>query len=355
VVLAASYQVRPFGVRSAMPMARAVRLCPQAIVVPPRFGAYSEASRQVHAILEEVTPLIEPLSLDEAFLDVTGSTALFGPPSAIALRLRKRIADELGLPASAGIAASKFVAKIASDSAKPDGQVEVTAEETVAFLAPLPLSRLWGVGPKTEALLRKLGLSTIGDLRARGEPWLSARLGDQGKAFHALSLGQDQRPVVADRQAKSIGAEETFGEDTRDPGRLRQALQEQAWRVARRARQSGLRGRVVEIKLKDEAFQVVHRRTTLPVPTDDGQIIFRAALELLDRARPPRPLRLTGVSLSDFSEPVQAGLFSAPIERRGALNRTLDRISERFGEGSVRPAELSGHPERPRIPFTKEE
>ncbi len=347
VVLAASYEIRPFGVRSAMPMARALRLCPQALVVPPRFSAYSEASQKIHAILAEVTPLIEPLSLDEAFLDVAASTALFGPPADIATHLRRRIADELRLPASAGIATSKFVAKIASDSAKPNGQIEVAAEQTVAFLSPLPLGRLWGVGPKTEAALHKLGLNTIGDLRARGEAWLTARLGDQGQALHALSLGHDDRKVIPDRQAKSVGAEETFAEDTRDPEQLRAALQEQAWRVARRARRSGLQGRVVELKLKDEAFQVVHRRTTLAAATDDGQLIYRAALDLLDRATPAKPLRLTGVSLSDFAEPSQPGLFSGAAERRNALNRTLDRISEKFGEGTVKPAGLAASPERP--------
>jgi DNA polymerase-4 len=346
VVLAASYEIRPFGVRSAMPMARALRLCPQALVVPPRFAAYSEASQKIHAILAEVTPLIEPLSLDEAFLDVAASTALFGPPADIARHLRRRIAGELGLPASAGIATSKFVAKIASDSAKPNGQIEVTAEQTVAFLSPLPLARLWGVGPKTEAALHKLGLTTIGDLRTRGEAWLAARLGDQGRALHALSLGHDDRKVIPDRQAKSVGAEETFPEDTRDPEQLRAALQEQAWRVARRARRSGLQGRVVELKLKDEAFQVVHRRTTLAAATDDGQLIYRAALDLLERAAPAKPLRLTGVSLSDFAEPSQPGLFSGAAERRNALNRTLDRISEKFGEGTVKPAGLSASPER---------
>ncbi len=359
VVLAASYEIRPFGVRSAMPMARALRLCPQALVVPPRFEAYSEASHRIHAIMAEVTPLIEPLSLDEAFLDVTASTALFGTPCTIALRLRRRIADELRLPASAGIAASKFVAKIASDSAKPNGQLEVTADQTLAFLSPLPLARLWGVGPKTEAVLKKLGLTTIGDLRARGEAWLAARLGDQGRHLHALSLGNDDRKVIPDRQAKSIGAEETFAEDTRDPEQLRSALQEQAWRVARRARRSGLRGRVVELKLKDEAFQVVHRRTTLAAATDDGQRIYRAALELLARAPLEKPVRLTGVSLSEFAEPSQPGLFAGSAERSDALNRTLDRISEKFGEGTVKPAGFSALPEpavtRTPLPFAKEE
>jgi DNA polymerase IV len=342
VVLAASYEVRPFGVRSAMPMGRALQLCPQAMVVPPRFAAYGEVSQQVHAILSSVTPLVEPLSLDEAFLDVSASAALFGSAGDIARRLRGRIADELQLPASAGIAASKFVAKIASDSAKPKGQVEVTEAQTIAFLSVLPVGRLWGVGPKTEAALLQLGLRTIGDLRERGEAWLAARLGDQGRSLHALSLGRDDRPVVPDRQAKSVGAEDTFAEDTLDAELLRLAVHGQAWRVGQRARRSGLRGRVVELKLKDDTFRVTHRRLTLPAPTDDGQLIYRAALDLLSRAAPARALRLTGVSLADFSPPEQPSLFPVAGGRREALNRTLDRISEKFGAQAVTPADLSG-------------
>lgn len=345
VVLAASYEIRPFGVRSAMPMARALRLCPQALVVPPRFSAYAEASEQLHAILGEVTPLIEPLSLDEAFLDVSASTTLFGPADGIARRLRERIAGELRLPASAGIAGTKFVAKIASDLAKPNGQIEVALAETVAFLTPLPLARLWGVGPKTEATLNKLGLRTIGDLRAKGEPWLVARLGEGGRALHALSLGHDDRPVVADRQQQSLGAEDTFPEDTLDAGLIRAALHAQAWRVGQRLRRANLQARVVELKLKDLEFKVSHRRLTLDAPTDDGQRLYRAAIELLERAAPKAPLRLTGVCVQGF-EPPEPSLFSA-LERSGtdqprrtALNRALDRITDKFGPRAIQPADL---------------
>jgi DNA polymerase IV len=344
VVLAASYAVRPFGVRSAMPMVRAMRLCPEAIVVPPRFEAYAEVSEQVQQIFAEVTPLIEPLSLDEAFLDVTASVGLFGPAPAMAKHIRDRIAHELRLPASAGIATSKFVAKIATDFAKPNGQHEVTAEGTLAFLTPLPVGRLWGVGPKTEATLRRMGIATVGDLRERGEAWLGARLGDPGRALHALSLGEDERPVIPDRQAKSVGAEDTFAEDTLDPEFLRTTLHAQAWRVGKRLRRAELSGRVVELKLKDLDFKITHRRTTLAEPTDDGQAIFRAALGLLERAAPARPLRLIGVAASDFVDPrPQTDLFAAAPsngKRSKALNAALDRIADKFGTDAVRPLDL---------------
>src|SRR3990172_6215264 len=215
VVLAASYEVRPFGVRSAIPMARALKLAPHAVVVSPRFDAYARASEQVFAIFESVTPLVEPLSLDEAFLDVTFSQTLFGTPWQIASRLRARIAAQVGLPSSAGIAMVKFAAKIASDLAKPNGQKEVP-EGVAAFLAPLPVSRRWGGGPKTEELLLRFGLKTIGDVAGRDRGWLSERRGEAGAHLSLLSRGIDERSVVPDREAKSVGAEDTFEEDATD-------------------------------------------------------------------------------------------------------------------------------------------
>src|SRR5262245_61091684 len=271
VVLAASYEVRPFGVRSAIPMARALKLAPAAVVVPPRFAAYAEASEQVFAILERYTPLIEPLSLDEAFLDVTASQGLFGPPVEIATRLRREIAAEVRLPASAGIASSKFVAKIASDLAKPDGQREVPPDQTREFLAALPVSRLWGVGPKLEERLHRLGLRLVGDLASREEGWLAARLGDLGAHPGALARGEDDRPVIPDRRSESIGAEDTVEEDVADLAVLRPRLDDQALRVGRRLRKAGLRTRVVQLKLKLDDFTLQTRRCTLEGPTDDGQ------------------------------------------------------------------------------------
>jgi DNA polymerase-4 len=344
VVVAASYEVRPFGVRSAMPMARAMKMAPHAIVVKPRFSAYSEASEQVFAIFERYTPLVEPLSLDEAFLDVTASVGLFGPPADIARRIRKEIAEELKLPASAGIASVKFVAKMASDLAKPNGQREVRAQETVEFLAKLPVSRLWGVGPKTEEELTRAGLKTIGDVAARDVTWLEQRLGSQGRELWALARGQDDREVVPDRAAKSVGAEDTFEEDLTGMDLLRPHVHAQALRVGRRLRKAGVKGRVVQLKVKFSDFTTITRRTTLPSPTDDGQALYRAALELLERAHENKPIRLTGVSVQSLGseEPQQLGLFAAPQppQRSAKLNAALDRIADRFGSKAITTADV---------------
>lgn len=345
VVLAASYEVRPFGVKSAMPMARAVRQAPQAIVVPPRPSAYAEASEQVFAIFESFTPLIEPLSLDEAFLDVTASTGLFGPPARIARALRERIAREVRLPASAGIAAAKFVAKIASDLAKPNGQKEVPAEQTRAFLAPLPVSRLWGVGPRAEEALHRLGLRTLGDVAARDPAWLEQRLGPSGRSLWELSNGIDDRPVVPDREAKSLGAEDTFEEDLRGADALRPHLHAQALRVARRLRRAGLKTRVVQLKVKYADFQLVTRRTTLEAPTDDGQELYRTAAALLDRVPLNQAVRLTGVSAQELgSGDEQLALFPAAPRRSERLNAVLDRIADKFGAAAIVTADLANQP-----------
>ena len=344
VVVAASYEVRPFGVRSAMPMSQATRLAPQAIVVPPRFEAYAEASEQLFAILASVTPLVEPLSLDEAFLDVTDSRALFGPPAKIAHHLRARIRDELQLAASAGIATVKFVAKIASDFAKPDGQKEVPPGETRAFLAALPIGRLWGVGPQTEAALRPLGLHTVGDIALRTPEWLEKRVSG-GRHLWELSQGIDPRAVVPDQEAKSIGAEETFDEDL-DRHALPPHVHAQALRVARRLRRAGVKGRVVQLKVKLADFTLITRRTTLATPTDDGQVLYRTATELLDRLELPRRVRLTGVAAQELdARPGQSGqlaLFAAEAPSRAdRLNAALDRIADRFGSAAVRPADVT--------------
>jgi DNA polymerase IV len=347
VVLAASYEVRPFGVRSATPMARALKLAPKAIVVPPRFTAYAEASARVFEIFESVTPLVEGLSLDEAFLDVSASTTLFGQPAAIAASLRRRIRDELSLPASAGIAPVKFVAKIASDLAKPDGQREVREGDVRAFLAQLPVARLWGVGPRTEELLHAKGLRTLGDVAACEPAWLEAQLGSGGSRLRELALGIDDRPVVPDRQQKSLGAEDTFEEDLEGEEALRPHLHAQALRVGRRLRRAGLVGRVVVLKQKLADFTLLTRRRTLPAPTDDGQLLYREALALLGEM-PKGAVRLTGVSAQDLSPrgSGQLGLFAAGPLREGKLNTTLDAIVERFGAGAVTTADLAARPER---------
>ena len=347
VVLAASYEVRPYGVRSAIPMARAVKLAPHAIVVPPRFSAYSEASDRVFAIFESVTPLVEPISLDEAFLDVTGSRALFGAPADIARRLRARIAAELSLPASAGIAASKFVAKVASDLAKPNGQREVPADRTKEFLAPLPVSRLWGVGPRTDEILSGLGLRTIGQIAQRDPEWLEGRLGSGGRHLWELSQGIDPREVVPDRDAKSMGAEDTFEEDLDDLEALKPHLHSQALRVGRRLRRAGVKARVVQLKVKMADFEVLTRRATLATPTDDGQQLYREALSLMQRVPREKAVRLTGVSAQDLAlGPGQLSLFNRGPKRRDLLNKALDRIADRFGSRAVTTADLSQQEDR---------
>jgi len=342
VVLAASYEVRPFGVRSAMPMARALRLAPDAVVVSPRHDAYADASARVFDILGSVTPLVEPLSLDEAFMDVTGSRKLFGAPAEIARRVRARIADEVGLPASAGIAEVKLVAKIASDMAKPNGQLEVPPGGGPAFLAPLPVSRLWGVGPKSARTLATMDLETVGDIARRDPEALERRLGPSGRALWEQANAIDPRPVIPDRDAKSIGAEETFDDDLSTIDALAPRIHAQALRVAHRLRRAGVRARTVQLKLKRADFTLVTRRETLDQPTDDGQVLYRTAAALLAR-EPARPTRLTGVSAQNLvaANAPQLGMFAPPPTAAQALNRALDAISDKFGAGTVTTADVA--------------
>lgn len=344
VVLAASYEVRSFGVRSAMPMVTALRNAPQAIVVPPRMDAYEAASADVFAILSSVTPLVEPLSLDEAFLDVTASTQLFGSPATIASSLRERIASEVRLPSSAGIAEVKFAAKIASDLAKPNGQKEVPPGRTRAFIAPLPVSRLWGVGRKTEARLLELGCHLVGDIAAADPEWLDRQVSG-GRDLWELARGFDPRPVIPDREAKSIGAEDTFDEDLAGEEALAPHLHAQALRVGRRLRLARRKAGAVHMKIKLADFTLLTRQQTLPQPTDDGQALYRAAMALLRAEGLSAKVRLTGVSAQSLSSGEQLSLFGRE-RRAGALNATLDRIAAKFGDGAVTTADVVDTPSR---------
>jgi DNA polymerase-4 len=344
VVLAASYEVRPFGVRSAIPMHQALRLAPHAIVVAPRFHAYVEASEQVFRIFEHYTPLIEPLSLDEAFLDVTASHALFGTAMNIATELRRRIRTETGLPCSAGIAETKFVAKIASDFGKPNGQHEVPPGTARAFLAPLPVSRLWGVGPKTDELLKGAGLRTVGEVASHDVTWLTARLGALGQHLWELSQGIDTRVVVPDREAKSIGAQDTFDEDLLGAEALMTHVHSQALRVGRRLRRAGVKTRTVQLTVKYADFTQVTRRHTLDERTDDGQRLYREAMKLLEqKVELGRKVRLTGVSANDLSSgDTQLGLFAeAGPQKNDKLNAALDKIASKYGVKAVVTADLA--------------
>jgi DNA polymerase-4 len=351
VVCTASYEARPFGVRSAMPMGEALRRCPQAIVVTPRMGHYGEVSRSVMEILHRFTPLVEPLSLDEAFLDVTASQSLFGDGPTIATSIRDAIRSELSLTASAGVAPSKFVAKIASDLHKPDGLTVVGAGEEVSFLTPLPLERMWGIGPKTSKKLRGAGFATIGDL-TKGSPGELRRLmgNDWADVVVDLARGLDTRDVIPDRGAVSMGAEETFETDLVKRKDIERSLLGQAERVAQRLAMTDQVARCVQLKVKRADFTLVTRRVTLPDYVSDTTSIHRAACALLDKVDlEGARFRLTGVSVSNIvaTDDVPRALFpDRAVEKRALLERVALSASERFGKGALVHADTLSSPSR---------
>ncbi len=335
VVLAASYEVRPFGVRSAMPMAEALRRAPNAVVVAPRHPRYAEASEEAFAIFRRFTPLVEPLSLDEAFLDVTASRSLFGDGEAIGRAVKDAVRRELGLTASAGVAPSKFVAKIASDLRKPDGLVVVRPDEVAEFLRPLPIERMWGVGPKTAATMHAMGLHTLGDLAAASAPRLERVVSRWGGLAVQLARGDDDRDVVADAMAVSIGAEVTYEEDLSGVEAIGATLLAHAARVARRLLRAELWARTVQTKIKFSDFTVRSRSITLDDPAQDTDAIHRAALEGLGRLPlEGRRVRLTGVSVSHLEAgPPAPTLFRNPAsEKRHAIEEVTERIATRYGD-----------------------
>lgn len=340
VVSTASYEARPFGCHSAMPMAQAVRLCPQAIVIHPRMERYADLSRQIFEILEQFTPLVEPLSIDEGFLDVTGSKRLFGPPEQLARELKQRINAETRLTASVGVAPNKFLAKLASDLQKPDGLVVVPADSMQEFLDPLPIERLWGVGQATLQRFEELHVRTFADARRLTESELRRRFGEVGQHFYQLVRGEDQRPVVPDRQAKSISHEQTFAIDVTDLEYLRGVLLGQTEDVARRLRRHHLLARAVTVKIRRHDFRTVTRHTTLEAPTDQTDVVWRAAANLFDkwaRGNPP-PVRLLGMGVAQLSTErgQQLSLFDQDAtDRRRSLDRTVDRIRQRYGRGAI--------------------
>jgi DNA polymerase-4 len=335
VVLAASYEVRPFGVRSAMSMGEALRRAPHAIVVPPRRDRYEAASAQVFAIFRRYTPLVEPLSLDEAFLDVTASRALFGDGEATARAIKRDVLAEVELTASAGVAPCKFAAKIASDLRKPDGLVVVPVDGVASFLAPLAVERMWGVGPKTAPRMRALGFATIGDLAAADAKTMLAHFGTWGEQMILLARGDDDRGVDPSGAAQSIGAEETYENDLLDADAIRRTLLEHSGRVARRLVRSGLSACIVVVKVKYSDFTIRSRRATLPEPVQDTDAIYRTAVGLL--ARLPiesRRVRLTGVSVSGIEPggPPLTLIPDAEAEKRRRIEQVSARISERYGD-----------------------
>jgi DNA polymerase-4 len=358
VVSAASYEARTFGIRSAMPMARARRACPDAVFLAPRFDAYEAASRDVMAIFGTFTPLVEPLSLDEAFLDVRGAYRLHGSGAEIAVAIRARVQEETGLHASVGVATTKFLAKIASDLSKPDGLIVVAPGEELPFLHPLPVERLWGVGPATRRRLERFGVRTIGDLAAMPEDTLVRSIGvAHGQHLHALAWNRDERSVEPVRHVKSIGNEETFPRDITDRATLEGELVRLADRVAGRLRKAQHVGRTVQLKVRFADFRTITRSRTLAEATDLAAEITRVTTELLTPIDIAEGIRLLGVSVQQLepADAVQGALLlddeSSPSgsettrAQRGALERSVDRVRERYGDAAVLPARLLRRPD----------
>ncbi len=346
VVLSANYIARGFGVRSAMPVTRAQRLCPHAVFVAPRHGLYGAVSREVMAIFRSVTPEVEPLSLDEAFLDISGAVRRLGAPAAIGGLIRLQVRDELGITCSVGIASTKFVAKLASVHCKPDGMLVIQADRVLEFLHPLPVSALWGVGARTAKVLARLGLGTVADLANAPVSTLERELGPATAAhLSALAWGRDERKVVTGTHDKSIGAEETFGTDIGDPELIRRELLRLAGRTARGLRSSGYVARTISVKLRRADFSTITRSRTLSEPTDVAQKIYATACELYAASGVADGvlLRLVGVRASGLSPASRAGTQLALGERADTWRQAetaMDRITRRFGSGALRPGSL---------------
>jgi DNA polymerase-4 len=356
VVAAASYEARTYGVRSAMPGFRARALCPDGVFIAPNMARYAEVSEQVHAAFAEFTPEIEPIALDEAFLDITGSERLFGGPLALATQLKRRVHELTDLSVTVAVAPSKLVAKIACTLAKPNGLRIVLPEEVRGLLEPLPVRRLWGVGPVLAAKLDRLGLKTLGDLVRYDSRQLTRELGDRALELQALAAGHDTRPVISERAAKSIGEESTFDTNILDREVVSAALTAHADEVARRLRRSGYVGHTVTLKIKlgraqlrrearvssdgdEPVYPLLTRSKTLRAPTDDGRVIREVALSLWDAAEIREPVRLLGVSIAQLSraEQAQLDLFAEARPKR-QLGKALDAIRDRFGRDAIGPA-----------------
>ena len=345
VVSAASYEARRFGVHSAMPTTTARRLCPHGVFLPVRMRHYATVARQIREILLSFTPLVEPLSLDEAFLDVRGCEGLFGPAPQIARRIKERVRDETGLVASVGVAPNKFLAKLASDLRKPDALVVVPADGVAAFLNPLPVGRIWGIGAKAEKRLHALGLHTVGQLAELPEEVLAGHFGETGRHVWRLANGLDGRLVIPDREAKSSSTETTFAQDIGDVAVLRVWLLDLVEQLAARLRRHGLRGRTIELKLRSSDFRTRSRSLSLADATDVTDTIWQAARALLDRSltRDVLPLRLLGVGASKLTRDaaVQGDLFDGEhTHRQSQLDRTVDAIRGQFGSTSIQRGSL---------------
>jgi DNA polymerase-4 len=350
VVSTASYEARRFGVASAMPVSQAYRLCPAGVYLPVDMARYARESQRIQLVLSRFTDAVEQISIDEAFLDVTACRRALGPPEEIARQLKRAVRRETGLTASVGVATCKLVAKVASDMRKPDGLVVVPPGEEAAFLAPLPVRRLWGVGPRMEAELARSGVRTIGDLAAADPRRLARRLGSHGLDLVRLARGLDEREVIATpAEAKSLGQEHTFERDTAERQRLRRALLELADAVARRLRRHGLLARTVSLKYRDEAFRTLTRTETMAGHTDSGSALFAVVWRLFQGVHGPRKVRLLGIYASGFAgDSQQLALFPADSS---ASDRVRDAVAARFGDGALTRASLLA--ERPRARDTR--
>ncbi|MCP4375828.1 MAG: DNA polymerase IV [bacterium] len=340
VVATASYEARKFGCHSAMPMARAVRICPDAVVLPVRGKRYRQVSEEIFEIMGEFTPLVERLSIDEAFLDITGSQRLLGPASEVAADVKTRIKSRTGLTVSVGLAPNKFLAKLASDLDKPDGLTIIEPDRIHEVLDPLDIRKLWGVGPAAAKRFEKLNIRTIGQLRHASSELIRTRLGSGGQQLQRLSAGLDDRPVTPDSRAKSIGQEQTFRTDIDDLTELSRILLDQTEQVSRRLRRSGLKARTVTLKLRYGDFTTLTRSVTLDSATDVTELLWRAARGLLDNwaSGQSHPLRLLGMTASQLagSGGVQGSLFSDPgQETQQRIDRAVDEIANRFGDGAI--------------------
>lgn len=353
VVLTASYEARPYGVGSGMPMATARRQCPDAVVVPPRFSRYVEVSRQVMAVFRDYSPQVEPLGLDEAFIDLSGTERLFGSPLVIGRRIKQAVCEVTGgLVVSVGISGTKYVAKVASDVGKPDGLLMIPHEEARAFLAPLPVSRLWGAGPKTAARLRALGFEWIGQVAAADPVFLERELGVAGPHFHRLAQALDPRPVLRGRRAQSIGSQRTLAKDVDDLEEIRLHLRRAADRIGRRLRTKELLACGVRVTLKTRSFKLFSRQTVLRVPSDEAARLFEAAAALLARFDHREPYRLVGLAAFDLrrQNPYQLDLFVHRDTRHLRLERVVDEVSKRFGADAVRRGTDLTHPVGGEVP-----
>lgn len=336
VVSAANYEARKYGVHSAMPMVTALRKCPQAVVIPTRMSHYAEISKQIREIFHRFTPVVEPLSLDEAFLDVDGCEGLFGPPPEIGRAIKAAILDETNLIASVGVAPNKFLAKVASDLDKPNGFVVVDPDRVLEFLEPLPISRLWGIGKVSEKALRTVGIQTVGQVRQLSPEVLTDKFGETGTRLWNLAHGIDKRRVVPDREAKSISHETTFAVDVGDKTVLRAWLLELTEQVGRRLRRSGLRAKTVNLKLRFSNFETISRARSVSDPTDATNRLWEVAAELLDRATLDREVRLIGMGVSNITREHarQQSLFGDD-KQDNQLDSVADSIKAKFGSGAI--------------------